>query len=119
MKKLIFIALLLNISVITYAQDDKTVTLVVSGQGKSQDEAKTNALSSAIKQAFGVFISSKIVKGRKISGYYSLEDDVNNAGAIYSRDPVVVDKNIISSPHYDFMGEWMEEALVQHKKWKQ
>ena len=66
-----------------------------------------------------LLISSKIVKGRKISGYYSLEDDVNNAGAIYSRDPVVVDKNIISSPHYDFMGEWMEEALVQHKKWKQ
>jgi protease I len=65
-----------------------------------------------------LLISSKIVKGRKISGYYSLEDDVNNAGAIYSRDPVVVDKNIVSSPHYDFMGEWMEEALAQHKKWK-
>jgi protease I len=64
-----------------------------------------------------LLISSKIVKGRKISGYYSLEDDINNAGAIYSRDPVVVDKNIISSPHYDFMGEWMEEALAQHKIW--
>ena len=59
MKKLIFIALLLNISVITYAQDDKTVTLVVSGQGKTQDEAKQNALRSAIEQAFGTFISSK------------------------------------------------------------
>jgi hypothetical protein len=42
------------------AQDaDKTVTLVVSGSGKTQDEAKQNALRSAIEQAFGTFISSK------------------------------------------------------------
>jgi hypothetical protein len=41
------------------AQDEKTVTLVVSGQGITQDEAKQNALRSAIEQAFGTFISSK------------------------------------------------------------
>ena len=41
------------------AQEDKTVTLVVSGQGKTQEEAKQNALRSAIEQAFGTFISSK------------------------------------------------------------
>jgi len=41
------------------AQDEKTVTLVVSGQGITQDEAKQNALRSAIEQAFGAFISSK------------------------------------------------------------
>ena len=66
-----------------------------------------------------LLISSKIVQDRKISGYYSLEDDINNAGAIYSKDPVVVDKNIVSSPHYDFMGEWMEAALFQYKTWAQ
>lgn len=58
MKQLILIVVLaLNIS--AYAQDDKNVTLVVSGQGKTQDEAKQNALRSAIEQAFGTFISSK------------------------------------------------------------
>ncbi len=41
------------------AQDDKTVTLVVSGSGKTQEEAKQNALRSAIEQAFGTFISTK------------------------------------------------------------
>jgi hypothetical protein len=49
----------LALSINVYAQDDKTVTLVVSGQGKTQDEAKQNALRSAIEQAFGTFISSK------------------------------------------------------------
>jgi hypothetical protein len=40
------------------AQEDKTVTITVSGQGKTQDEAKQHALRSAIEQAFGTFISS-------------------------------------------------------------
>jgi hypothetical protein len=58
MKKILlltFLAYTLNV----FSQDDKTVTLVVSGQGKTQDEAKQNALRSAIEQAFGTFISSK------------------------------------------------------------
>lgn len=58
MKQLILIVSL-ALSINAYAQDDKTVTLVVSGQGKTQDEAKQNALRSAIEQAFGTFISSK------------------------------------------------------------
>lgn len=58
MKQLILI-LSLALSINAYAQDDKTVTLVVSGQGKTQDEAQQKALRSAIEQAFGTFISSK------------------------------------------------------------
>ena len=58
MKNVIFI-LALALSINVYAQDDKTVTLVVSGSGTTQDEAKQNALRSAIEQAFGTFISSK------------------------------------------------------------
>ena len=59
MKKIVFlfgiITLLANVS---FAQEDKTVTLTVSGQGQTQDEAKQNALRNAIEQAFGTFISS-------------------------------------------------------------
>ena len=36
-----------------------------------------------------------------------IEAYINNAGATYDRGPVVIDKNIVSCPHYDFMGEWM------------
>ena len=39
--------------------NDKTVTLTVSGTGKTLEEARLNALRSAIEQAFGTFISSK------------------------------------------------------------
>ena len=44
----------------SFAQDaDKTVTITVSGSGKTQEEAKQVALRSAIEQAYGAFISSK------------------------------------------------------------
>ena len=59
-----------------------------------------------------LMISAKITKGKTIAGYYSLEDDILNSGANYSREPVVTDGNIVSSPHYDFMGEWMNAAVA-------
>ena len=58
--KPILIAILCFFSLqIIHAQDDKTVTLTVSGTGKTLEEAKNNALRSAIEQAFGAYISSK------------------------------------------------------------
>lgn len=53
---------LFNIIICTsvYSQEtEKTVSITVSGSGKTQDEAKQSALRSAIEQAFGSFISSK------------------------------------------------------------
>ncbi len=58
-----------------------------------------------------LLISAKIVSGKKISGYYSLEDDINNAGAIYTDDEVVIDEKIITTAHYKDMGPWMRETL--------
>ena len=65
-----------------------------------------------------LLISSKILKGRTISGYYSIDVDIENAGATYDRGPVVVDGNIISTPHYDFMGEWMKKGFEVHESRK-
>lgn len=61
----------------------------------------------------GVFliISAKIVKEKKITGYYAWKDDVENAGAIFIDKPVVVEDNIITSPHYKYVGEWMKEVI--------
>lgn len=63
-----------------------------------------------------LMISAKIVKGRKISGYYSIKDDIENAGAIYVDAPYVIDKNIISSPHYKHMGPWVKAGLDEFYK---
>ena len=58
-----------------------------------------------------LLISAKIVKGKKIAGYYSLEDDITNAGAIYTDEPAVVDGKIVTTAHYKDMGPWMKATL--------
>lgn len=58
-----------------------------------------------------LLISARVVKGRKISGYYSIKDDIENAGATYVDAPAVVDRNIITSPHYKYLGPWMKEVI--------
>jgi hypothetical protein len=58
MRKILILFVLLS-TIFVNAQEDKTVTLTVSGIGKTLEEAKNNALRSAIEQAFGAFISSK------------------------------------------------------------
>ena len=62
-----------------------------------------------------LLISAKILKDRTLSGYYSIDIDIENAGANYDRSPVVVDENIISCPHYDFMGLWLNTAFKVHE----
>jgi protease I len=62
-----------------------------------------------------LLISAKVIKGRKVSAYYSIEDDVNNAGAHYVNAPFVTDENLVTSPHYQWMGEWMKEAIRLYK----
>ena len=63
-----------------------------------------------------LLITADVLRGRKVSGYYSIEPDIINAGAEYDKGPVVVDGNIISCPHYDFMGEWLRTAYKVHEE---
>ena len=58
-----------------------------------------------------LLISAKVVKNRKIAGYYSMKDDLINAGAIYTDEPAVIDGNIITTAHYKDMGPWIREAV--------
>ena len=58
-----------------------------------------------------LLISAKVVKNRKIAGYYSMKDDLINAGAIYTDEPAVIDANIVTTAHYKDMGPWMREVL--------
>jgi hypothetical protein len=58
MKKFVYLLILLSFFSYAKAGDNKTVSLITSGQGKTKDAAKYNALRNAIEQAFGAFISS-------------------------------------------------------------
>ena len=74
-----------------------------------------NKIIGSICHGAQLLISANVVKGKKLSGYYSIKDDVNNAGAEYIDQPFVADENIISSPHYKYLGNWMKEIISKFK----
>ena len=81
-----------------------------------QEWNATNKTIFSICNGAQLLISAGILKGRTVSGYYSIDVDIENAGATYNKGPVVVDDNIISTPHYDFMGEWMRTCIETHQQ---
>ena len=76
---------------------------------------KTKKIIACICSGAQLLISAKVVKGRKIAGYYSMKDDLINAGAVYTDLPAVVDENIITTAHYKDMGPWMREVIKKTK----
>lgn len=88
-----------------YLRQDKEALDFIS---KFHAAGKTIA---AICHGSQMLISAKVVKGRRISGYYSIKDDINNAGATYTDEPAVVDGNLVTTAHYKDMGPWMKATL--------
>lgn len=76
------------------------------------DFHKAGKVIASICHAAQLLISARVVKGKRISGYYSIKDDINNAGATYVDAPFVADSGIVSSPHYKHLGPWMREVLA-------
>ena len=76
---------------------------------------KAKKIIACICSGAQLLISAKVVKGRKIAGYYSMKDDLVNAGAIYTDLPAVVDNNIITTAHSKDMGPWMKEVIKKIK----
>lgn len=54
-----------------------------------------------ICHAGSVLISAKILKGFKCTSFSSIKEDMINAGAYWVDEPVVVDRNLISSRNPD------------------
>ena len=79
------------------------------------DFNKEKKVIACICSGAQLLISAKVVKNRNIAGYYSMKDDLINAGANYTDMPAVVDKNIITTAHYKDMGPWMREVIKKIK----
>ena len=77
-----------------------------------RDMDKQKNLVATICHGPWILISAGIVKGRKMTAYWSIEADVRNAGADYQhKAPVVIDGNLITSPHYNNNGDFMKAVI--------
>jgi protease I len=63
--------------------------------------AKSGKIVAAICHAGWMLASADIIQGKNVTCYYSIKDDVINAGGKYRDEEVVVDGNIITSRQPD------------------
>ena len=68
-------------------------------------------LVAAICHGPWICISAGIIKGKRATGYMSIADDIRNAGATYLEEDVVIDGNLITSPHYRNNGDFMKAVI--------
>lgn len=95
------------------APDRLRIRLEVLAFVKKMNEA--NKLVASICHGPWICISAGIVKGRKLTGYIAVADDIRNAGGEYLAEDVVIDGNLITSPHYRNNGAFMK-AIVNYLK---
>jgi len=81
-----------------------------------KDFYNENKVIGCICSGAQLLISAQIVKGKKISGYYSMKDDIINAGAEYEDLPAVIDSRIVTTAHYKDLGPWMKAVLREYHK---
>ncbi len=62
-----------------------------------------------------VLVSAKVVKGRKVTGFYAIKDDIENSGAIYTGKPVEEDRNLITATDPSSMLGMMKTILERLK----
>lgn len=101
--------------------------LVIPGGVKAMEKLRLNAAAlhivaeqhrhkrviAAICSGAQLLISAKIVNGKRLSAYYAMRVDVENAGAMFVDEPAVVCDRIVTSPHYKHLGPWMKAALSE------
>jgi len=76
-----------------------------------KDMFEAKKLVAAICHGPWVCISAGIVRGKKVTGFIALKDDLVNAGAIYLEQDVVIDGNLITAPHYRNNGDFMKAVV--------
>ena len=67
----------------------------------------------AICHAAQLLITAQVLKGRRVTGWMSIVQDIKNAGAEYVDAEVVVDKNLVSSRKPDDIPAFVREALAK------
>lgn len=76
-----------------------------------KDFMKKNKPVFVICHGGQVLITANVLKGRTITGYKSIKQDLINAGASFVDDRVVIDNNLISSRNPDDLPYFIEECL--------
>lgn len=82
-----------------------------------QDMDAAKKTIGAICHGPWVLVSAKIVKDRHMTCFQGMCDDLINAGGIYEDKSLVIDKNIVTAPHYRHNPEFMKNVLEVYESY--
>ncbi len=77
----------------------------------AQDAVDNNLVISSICHGAQLLIETDLLEGKKATCYYSVRTDLENAGAEFLDQEVVVDGNLVTSRHPGDLPAFMEETL--------
>ena len=83
------------------------------------EAARLGKVLASICHGPWVLCSTKALKGKRLTGFYSIRDDVENAGGIWEDAPCVRDGNLVTSRTPDDLPAFMKgvfEALAEGPK---
>ena len=67
---------------------------------------------AAICHAGWMLVSAGVLKGRKVTSFFAIKDDLVNAGALWEDGEVVVDGNMITSRTPDDLSAFMRAIIA-------
>lgn len=115
--------------VVEYAKESNYNALVLPGGVANPDTLRTNESVkqfirdffesgkpvAAICHAPWLLISAGVIENRKVTSYHTIKDDVENAGATWVNEEVVVDQGLVTSRQPSdlpaFISKLVEEVL--------
>ncbi len=75
-----------------------------------------NKIIGAICHGPWALISAGIIKGKRVTAFFSIKDDIINAGAEYTGNPVEVDRNIITATDPKAMPQMLKTMIEMLKE---
>lgn len=72
---------------------------------------KEKKIIASICHGGWMLVSGKVLKGRKVTSFFAIKDDIENAGADWVDEEVVIDDNLITSRTPDDLPAFMRAVI--------
>ena len=80
-----------------------------------RDAFNAGKVTASICHGGWILVSAGILKGKKVTSFYAIRDDIVNAGAEYLDEEVVVDGNLITSRKPEDLPAFLKKIITALK----